>query len=201
MDEPRVTEPETEVINKETTVTESVTSACPMASGIPVYCAFDELVDIEKVVPNPRNPNRHPQNQIELLARIIRAQGWRAPITASTRSGFVVRGHGRLEAARVLQATQVPVDYQDYENEAAEWADLIADNRIAELAYRDEQALLDLLPEIPTDFRDLTGYTSQELEELLAKLQVPADEPEYTEKVAEGVKTVECPNCGHEFPV
>jgi hypothetical protein len=51
---------------------------------------------VESVVGNPRNPNVHPERQIELLAKIISAQGWRAPITVSTRSGFVVRGHGRL---------------------------------------------------------------------------------------------------------
>jgi hypothetical protein len=43
-----------------------------------VFCAHTELVDIEKLVPNPRNPNRHPENQIKLLAKIIRAQGWRS---------------------------------------------------------------------------------------------------------------------------
>ncbi len=31
----------------------------------------------------------------------------------------------------------VPVDRQDYATEAEEWADLIADNRIAELAQID----------------------------------------------------------------
>lgn len=60
------------------------------------------MVDIEKLVGNPRNPNKHPQNQIELLAKIIKAQGWRNPIVVSRRSGFVVKGHGRLEAARLL---------------------------------------------------------------------------------------------------
>ncbi|HHY48108.1 MAG TPA: ParB N-terminal domain-containing protein [Firmicutes bacterium] len=73
-----------------------------IASGIPVYCSFDELADINTLVPNPRNPNRHPDRQIELLAKIIKAQGWRAPITVSNRSGFIVRGHGRLLAAQRL---------------------------------------------------------------------------------------------------
>jgi hypothetical protein len=77
---------------------------------IEVHCAYDELVSLEKLVPNPRNPNTHPENQIRLLAKIIEAQGWRAPITVSKRSGFIVRGHGRLEAARVLKCESAPVE-------------------------------------------------------------------------------------------
>ena len=106
------------------------------------------MVDIEKLVGNPRNPNKHPQNQIELLAKIIKAQGWRNPIVVSKRSGFVVKGHGRLAAARLLGLELVPVDYQEYENEACEYADMVADNRIAELAELDEDALKGILEEL-----------------------------------------------------
>ncbi|MBW1778622.1 MAG: ParB N-terminal domain-containing protein, partial [Deltaproteobacteria bacterium] len=95
-------------------------------SGIPINCAYDELVPIDEVKPNPRNPNKHPRRQIDLLSKIMQSQGWRAPVTVSTLTGFVVRGHGRLEAARRLGLQAVPVDYQDYENEAQETADLVA---------------------------------------------------------------------------
>jgi len=143
--------------------------AVPKASGIKVYCAFDEVVDITKIIPNPRNPNRHPERQIELLAKIIKNQGWRAPITISRRSGFVVRGGGRYEAAKLLHSTEVPVDFQDYASDAEEWADLIADNRIAELAYIDETVLKDLVSEIDVgDFdMDLTGFDNESLEKLM----------------------------------
>lgn len=139
---------------------------------IRVYCAYDEMVDIDKLVPNPRNPNKHPQKQIDLLAKIIKYQGWRVPITVSKRSGFVVRGHGRLMAAQKLGLEKVPVDFQDYANEAEEWADLIADNRIAELAEMDDTMLKDLLQEIDTGAIDmeLTGFTAEELEQMMTAL-------------------------------
>jgi len=105
-----------------------------MADNIMIHCAYTDLVDIASVVPNPRNPNHHSDKQVELLAKVIKAQGWRAPITVSNRSGFIVRGHGRLMAAQLLGLDTVPIDRQDYESEAAEYADLIADNRIAELS-------------------------------------------------------------------
>ena len=141
-----------------------------LADNIPVYCAFDELIDITTLVPSPRNPNQHPQKQIELLAKIIKNQGWRAPITVSNRSGFVVRGHGRLLAAQLMGVDQVPVDRQDYATEAEEWADLIADNRIAELSQIDDTMLASLLSEINTaDFDvNLTGFSDKQIDNLLA---------------------------------
>lgn len=138
---------------------------------VKVHCAYDEMVDIDKLVPNHRNPNKHPKKQIELLAKIIKYQGWRVPITVSTRSGFIVRGHGRYEAAKLLGLEKVPVDYQDYANEAEEWADLIADNRIAELAEVDGKMLKDLIEEIDSGIIDLelTGYTEKEIEKLMTQ--------------------------------
>jgi len=108
---------------------------CVDGTEIPVYCAYNDTVLTELVTGNPKNPNQHPPNQIELLAKIIKGQGWRAPITISTRSKLVVKGHGRLEAAKALGCESVPVDYQDYASEEAEIADLLADNKIAELAH------------------------------------------------------------------
>lgn len=63
---------------------------------IPIHCSYTDLIDPTELVPNPRNPNQHPKKQIELLAKIIQSQGWRTSVTVSKRSGFVVRGHGRL---------------------------------------------------------------------------------------------------------
>lgn len=61
------------------------------AGGVPVFCAHDAIVAIEKLIPNPKNPNTHPDAQIQALGRIIRQTGWRAPITVSKRSGFIVK--------------------------------------------------------------------------------------------------------------
>ena len=140
-----------------------------MASGIPVFCAHDDILPIEKVTPNPKNPNQHPEKQVKLLAEIIKAQGWRQPITISTRSGFIVKGHGRLMAARMAEATEVPVDYQNYATEAEEWADLTADNRIAELAEMDNTMLADILSEIDTGEMPLilSGYDEDDLEGII----------------------------------
>jgi ParB-like chromosome segregation protein Spo0J len=172
--------------------------------NILIHCAHDELADITTLVPNPRNPNQHGNKQIELLAKIIKNQGWRAPITVSIRSGFIVRGHGRLLAAQFLGLEQVPVDKQDYADEAEEWADLIADNRIAELSEVDPIMLTELLEELNVGAidMDLTGFDESELDKLMSRFSIPDKEfPEYDESVEQSVKKVVCPHCGEEFPV
>ena len=142
------------------------------ADGVPVFCAHDKVVDIETLVPNPKNPNQHPDAQIQLLGRIIRQTGWRQPITISKRSGFIVKGHGRLLAARLEGMKEAPVDYQNYTNEAEEYADLVADNRIAELAVTDNKLLADIFADIDTGEipMELTGYTEDEVESLVTAL-------------------------------
>src|SRR5438093_12294248 len=96
--------------------------------------------------------------------------GWRAPITVSNRSGFITRGHGRLEAATLLGCEQVPVDFQDYASEQAELADMLADNHLAELAEIDEDRLVGVLKELQAAGHDvgLAGFTEDEVVRLTA---------------------------------
>ena len=139
---------------------------------IPVYCAYDKIVPVAEVRPNPKNPNQHPEEQIELLAKIIKTQGWRAPITVSTLSGLVVRGHGRLMAANFLGLGCVPVDFQHYKNNDEELADLLADNKIAELAEIDSKMLAEVFMDIdPAAIDiDITGYSDEEYHDIVSAL-------------------------------
>jgi len=172
----------------------------PAAASIAVHCAHARMVDVVELIPNPRNPNKHGDKQVAMLAKIIRHQGWRAPITVSKRSGFIVTGHGRLEAAKLLQVQTVPVDFQDFATEADEWAHLVADNRISELAEIDGAMLKDLLIELDSatqDFdMDLSGFDRDELERVINSYHVqgennPNDEwkgmPEFEQGDANGI--------------
>lgn len=138
-------------------------------SKIQVFCAHTEMKLIGEVNPHPGNPNTHPQNQIRLLAKIIQANGWRNPIVISKRSGYITKGHARLAAAKLLRMNAVPVDFQHYESEAQEWEDMLADNQIAELAEMDDSLLKEALRNIKSlgGDLDLTGYSSDEIAELL----------------------------------
>jgi DNA modification methylase len=63
----------------------------------------------------------------------------------------------------------VPIDEQDFATEADEWAHLVADNRIAELADADRGMIADLLGELDAGGldMDLTGFDMDALEELM----------------------------------
>lgn len=157
---------------------------------IPIYCSHSEQVDPISLVANPRNPNTHSEKQVALLAKIIKAQGWRNPIVVSKRSGFVVKGHCRLAAALKLGVNVVPVDFQDYVNEAAEHADMIADNRVAELAEQDDDILKGLLEELSSSELDLdlTGFTSEDINQLLTEGQSAPAQKEDTLGDTEGIQ-------------
>ena len=136
---------------------------------VKINCSYSKLIPVDDVKPNPQNPNRHPDNQIELLAKILKEQGFRLPITVSNRSGFVVRGHGRLMAALKLNLTEVPIDFQDYETDELEKADLLADNKIAELANLDIPSTATVIQELEFSNFDLelTAFDATELDSFL----------------------------------
>lgn len=119
-------------------------------------CANDKIVAIEELKPNPKNNNKHPKDQIERLAKIIEKQGQRAPIVVSNLSGYIVKGHGRLEAIKLLGWKNAAVDFQDYGSEDEEYADMTADNQIALWAEFDDESFAKELPNLNIDY-DLLG--------------------------------------------
>lgn len=166
------------------------------AAEPPVNCAHSMMAKVADLKPHPRNPNRHPPGQIALLAKNIAVLGWRHPIIVSKRSGLIVAGHARLEAAKTLGMKQAPVDMQDYESAADEMAVMVADNRLAELAEMDLPGLKDILQELDTGAfdMDLTGFDLSALEGLMN--QVP---PEPNSDDAKADQDHECPKCGHTW--
>lgn len=162
-----------------------------------IHCSYSELRDVDALVENPRNFNQHGEKQIESLAKIMKHQGWRNPITVSKRSGFIVAGHGRLMAAKRNGWTQAPVDLQDFATEADEYAHLIADNKIAELAETDELKLKELVAELPPDFDvELVGLPDVNL---LEPDFSPASEGEQGQLDQKQIVIMECPHCGEKF--
>ena len=139
--------------------------------GIPVFCAHDEIIPVETLKPNPQNPNHHPEDQIRLLADIIKQTGWRQPITISNQSGYITKGHGRLLAAQYEEWEYVPVDFQNYSSRDEEYADLIADNRLAELSEIEDKAMAEMLQSFDNpDMLALTGYDNEDFDKLLDSL-------------------------------
>lgn len=135
-----------------------------MHKNAQIKCANSKIVDVDSLIPNPKNPNKHPEKQIKLLAKIIKHQGQRLPIVVSKRSGFIVSGHGRLEAIKSLGWRECAIDEQEFTTEADEYAHMIADNKIAEIAEHDDAMMIQDLRDM--DFKldfDLLGMEGFEL--------------------------------------
>ncbi len=127
-----------------------------------------QLVDTSKLVLNPKNMNSHSKEQIERLEKLIEFQGFRNPIIVSNRTGFVVAGHGRIEAARKMNMSLVPVMYQDFDNEAQEYAYMVSDNAIASWSELDLSAvnteMLDLGPDFDIDMLGIKDFVIEPIE-------------------------------------
>lgn len=133
---------------------------------------------IDCVKPYSRNAKRHPERQIERLATIIAEFGWDQPIVVDG-AGVIIKGHGRLLAARRLGLSVVPVVVRDDLSPEHVKAARIADNKIAETEWDVDSLKFDLfdLSEIGLDL-GLTGFEGYELDQILAVPEQIVDEPE-----------------------
>ena len=166
-----------------------------LADGIEVWCAYDKLVKVEELIPHPKNPNTHPQNQIKILAQNIRYHGWRHPIVVSKLSGYIVAGHGRLEAAQELGVSIVPVEYQNFASEDNELAVLVGDNRLAELSTLDLNGLQDIIDGFKASDFDtiLAGFEPTDLDALLGE-QKPDFGDEKEKELSQSEVTIQAGN-------
>jgi len=117
----------------------------------------------------PGNPRR---GDVAAVARSLDTFGQRKPIVA-LRDGTVIAGNHTLQAAQSLGWEKIAVVWVD-DDDATAKAFALADNRTAELGDYDNQALADLIAAVAEADADLlaaSGWTSDDLTELLATLE------------------------------
>lgn len=141
----------------------------------------------DQLLANPANWRTHPGPQRDALRGSLTEVGWVQQIMVNRRTGFVVDGHARVEEALSRGEPTVPVLYVDLspEEEALVIATL---DPIGAMADRDDARLRALLAEITVDDAGLAG--------LLKTLDVSN-----VEAAADDVAYVECPACGHRWPL
>jgi DNA modification methylase len=130
-----------------------------------------EQVPIDQLRPDPANPRRIGEAELDALERSIREFGFVQPVLARREDGVVVGGHQRLVAARRLGLQTVPVTWLDLPVEQARVLGL-ALNRIS--GSWDEQLLARLLSDLQTSPEvDLTlsGFGEGEVRDLLRSLE------------------------------
>lgn len=128
-----------------------------------------ELVPVAQLRQHPRNANT---GDIGAIHQSIQATGFYGAIVAQTSTGFVLAGNHRLAAAQHAGLSEVPVTWVDVDDEEA-LRILLVDNRTAELATRDDQAIATILQELAATPEGLlgTGYDGDDLDTLLFDLQ------------------------------
>lgn len=138
-----------------------------------------DLTPISALVPYERNSRTHSPQQVAQIAASMIEFGFTAPVLADER-GNVLAGHGRLEAAKSLGMEAVPVVRVEGLTDAQRRAYVLADNKIALNAGWDDGLLLREIRELEAeDFNvDLTGFSSAEIDALVASVLTPngADE-------------------------
>jgi DNA modification methylase len=99
---------------------------------------------------DPANARRHPEPNLEAIKASLRVYGQRKPVVVNRRTGTIEAGNGTLQAALALGWSHLAVVYVDDDPMTAAGFS-IADNRTAELAEWDREALDQLLREIKTN--------------------------------------------------
>ena len=146
-----------------------------------------EYIGIDKVYLNDENVNIHSQKSILKIAKSIKNFGFLVPLVVD-KNGIVIAGNGRLEAARLLKLKEVPIVRAEHLSEEQLKAFAIADNRIQEESFFDENLLAEVIKELELANFDLelTGLDEDEINSLL-------DQIESVEANLEGEKEEEIP--------
>lgn len=147
------------------------------------FSGYDEMLPLKDLKKSKHQRNKHPQEQIERLAKIMLEHGVRHPIHISKLSGQVCFGHGRWEAAKLNGWTEYPVVYQQFNSDDEEYACVQSDNAIAHWAELDLSAINTDLANLGPDFDiDLLGIKDFVLEPA-EKFEAQCDEDEVPELV------------------
>ena len=136
-----------------------------------------ETVSIDSLSFDPANVRKHGERNLATIKASLLRFGQQKPIVVDA-NGVVRAGNGTLAAAKALGWKEIAVVRSALAgSEATAYA--IADNRTAELAEWDDDALKQTLAALQIEDEDLavaTGFDAKEIDALLAPDEVTEDE-------------------------
>lgn len=137
--------------------------------------------DLSDLKSDPRNARRHDKTQIQRLAKSLKEFGFIMPVLIDG-GGTIVAGHGRIAAAKQLGISKVPTLAVTHLTDAQRRAFAIADNRLAELAHWDNQALaseLSALSSLGLSFDcETIGFDTAQIDLLIENFGEAGDDPD-----------------------
>lgn len=154
--------------------------------------ALDEIIEYEN------NPKKHPEEQINSIAKSIQEYGARAPILIDDKN-VIVAGHGRKLAAQKLNLQSFPVIRVTGLTDEQVKAYRILDNALQESEW-DHEFLKIEFKELLSKGKDieLTGFSKIEVDDLFKEDEIPEQNKIIDED--ELAKTShECPKCGGKW--
>jgi hypothetical protein len=118
--------------------------------------------------PYPNNARTHSKKQVRQIANSIAKFGFCNPVLIDD-DKQIIAGHGRVEAAKLLDIAAVPTCRLSHLSEADKRAYILADNKLAEKAGWDKQLLaieLQYLIDLDVEI-ELTGFEIPEIDIVL----------------------------------
>lgn len=144
------------------------------------------LVEVEALLPYARNSRKHDPSQVEALAANMQRVGFTNPLLIA--DGTILAGHGRLLAAKKLGLSRVPCIDLSHLSEEERKAQVIWDNRSAELGGGWDLEMLKLetddLRAAGFDLEAFTGFAEEDLAKMFEGLE---DDPEPSDKDPDAV--------------
>jgi DNA modification methylase len=131
---------------------------------VPQPLANAEMTPVARLRPYPGNPRR---GNLEAIKESLELNGQYRPVVANRPTREVLAGNHTVRAAKELGWPEIAVSWVDVDEETAARIVLV-DNRTNDLAAYDDEALADLLGELPE--LTGTGYDRDDLDALLADL-------------------------------
>jgi len=111
------------------------------------------MLSLSEIKPYDRNAKKHNKKQVDVLMKSIVDYGFRQPILID-RDNIIIAGHGRFEAAKQLEMTEVPCLYVgDLTDEQIQQYRLV-DNKASELSTWDYDMLKIEMPKIDIEMSD-----------------------------------------------
>jgi HPt (histidine-containing phosphotransfer) domain-containing protein len=129
--------------------------------------------------PYAGNARTHSPKQIKQIARSIERFGFNNPVLVDD-DDQIIAGHGRVEAAKLLNMKTVPTVRLSHLSEAEKKAYILADNRLAEKAGWDNEVLaieLQGLVDLGFDVL-LTGFEPAEVDIIIEGIGDESEQPE-----------------------
>ena len=165
---------------------------------------------VAELVEDENNARAHDTRNLQAIEKSLQEFGQQKPIVI-TKDNKVIAGNGTLLAATSLGWDEIDVVVTTLD-EVKQSGFAIADNRTAELASWDDEALAKTMASLQNDFdidETLTGFSDVEIDELIGKTGDDIEEDEVPELPEEAITQVgdlwllgayyECDDCGKKY--